>query len=70
MFVSGLPCLCFSFSKTANLNVSTLSSHQMHLFDIDVPGKICFQESETLSPGCELAKLKTGIHLHVHVLQY
>ena len=41
------------------------SSHQMHLFDIDVPDKIRFQESETLSPGCELAKFKTGIHLHV-----
>lgn len=24
---------------------------QLHLFDIDVPGKITFQESETLSPG-------------------
>ncbi|XP_053310905.1 omega-amidase NIT2 [Spea bombifrons] len=24
---------------------------KIHLFDIDVPGKICFQESETLSPG-------------------
>ena len=31
------------------------SSHQIHLFDIDVPGKIRFQESKTHSPGCELA---------------
>ena len=23
----------------------------MHLFDIDIPGKITFKESETLSPG-------------------
>ena len=27
---------------------------------LDVPGKILFQESETLSPGCELAKFKTN----------
>jgi len=26
----------------------------MHLFDIDVPGKIRFQESDTLSPGNQL----------------
>lgn len=26
----------------------------MHLFDIDIPGKIRFQESETLSPGNKL----------------
>ena len=26
----------------------------MHLFDIKIPGKITFQESETLSPGSEL----------------
>ncbi|MEE6468312.1 hypothetical protein FKM82_008253 [Ascaphus truei] len=29
-----------------------LAKHRkIHLFNIDVPGKICFQESETLSPG-------------------
>lgn len=29
-----------------------LAKHRkIHLFDINVPGKICFQESETLSPG-------------------
>ena len=32
----------------------------MHLFDIDVPGKIRFQESETLSPGNELLTFDTG----------
>ena len=38
---------------------------QIHLFDIDVPGKIRLQESETLFTGYELAKFKTGIHLNV-----
>ncbi|KAJ1117269.1 hypothetical protein NDU88_005469 [Pleurodeles waltl] len=28
-----------------------LKHRKIHLFDINVPGKICFQESETLSPG-------------------
>lgn len=35
------------------------SSLQIHLFDIDVPGKICFQESETLSPGNSLSMFET-----------
>ena len=37
------------------------------LVDIDVPGKIQFQESETLTPGCELAKFKNG---YTHAPQY
>ena len=36
----------------------------MHLFDIDVPGKIRFQESETLSPGSGLAKFETSKTLY------
>lgn len=32
---------------------------QIHLFDIDVPGKIRFQESETLSPGDSLSVFET-----------
>jgi len=32
---------------------------KMHLFDIDVPGKITFKESEVLSPGNSLAVLDT-----------
>ena len=31
----------------------------MHLFDIDVPGKIRFQESEVLSPGESLTVFET-----------
>ncbi|KTF83172.1 hypothetical protein cypCar_00024592 [Cyprinus carpio] len=31
----------------------------IHLFDIDVPGKIRFQESETLSPGNSLSMFET-----------
>ena len=35
-----------------NPNGEMIAKHRkMHLFDIDVPGKIRFQESETLSPG-------------------
>ncbi|XP_056606836.1 omega-amidase NIT2 [Triplophysa dalaica] len=33
---------------------------KIHLFDIDVPGKICFQESETLSPGNSLSIFETS----------
>lgn len=33
---------------------------QVHLFDIDVPGKIRFVESETLSPGSSLTVIETG----------
>ena len=34
---------------------------KMHLFDIDVPGKITFKESETLTGGNELATFDTGV---------
>lgn len=37
----------------------TPSFSQIHLFDIDVPGKIRFQESETLSPGDSLSVFET-----------
>lgn len=37
-----------------------LTKHRkMHLFDIDIPGKITFKESETLSAGSELATFDT-----------
>ena len=33
---------------------------KIHLFDIDIPGKITFQESKTLSPGNSLTTIDTG----------
>ncbi|MED6260592.1 Carbon-nitrogen hydrolase [Ataeniobius toweri] len=36
-----------------------LKHRKIHLFDIDVPGKIHFQESETLSPGNSLSMFDT-----------
>ncbi|XP_066455278.1 omega-amidase NIT2 [Eleutherodactylus coqui] len=36
-----------------------MKHRKIHLFDIDVPGKICFQESETLSPGDQLSMFDT-----------
>ncbi|XP_013875688.1 omega-amidase NIT2 isoform X2 [Austrofundulus limnaeus] len=36
-----------------------LKHRKIHLFDIDVPGKIRFQESETLSPGSSLSMFDT-----------
>lgn len=32
----------------------------MHLFDIDIPGKITFKESDVLSPGNSLGTFKIG----------
>ena len=46
----------FIFGPTGHL----LACHRkLHLFDIDVPGKITFQESETLSPGQSLTLFDT-----------
>ncbi|KAJ1972746.1 Omega-amidase nit3 [Dimargaris xerosporica] len=32
---------------------------KVHLFDIDVPGKMTFKESDVLSPGCKLTSFST-----------
>lgn len=38
-----------------------IATHRkVHLFDIDVPGRIRFQESETLSAGNQLTHVDTG----------
>lgn len=47
---------CTIWSPTGVL----LGKHRkVHLFDIDVPGKITFQESKVLSPGNQLTMIKT-----------
>ncbi|GAQ87849.1 Nitrilase/cyanide hydratase and apolipoprotein N-acyltransferase family protein [Klebsormidium nitens] len=39
-----------------------LGKHRkMHLFDIDIPGKITFRESDTLSPGNTFTVVKTDV---------
>jgi len=39
---------CYIFNKDGDM----IARHRkIHLFDIDIPGKITFKESETLSPG-------------------
>lgn len=44
-----------------------LAKHRkVHLFDIDIPGKITFKESETLSPGDSFTTFSTG-HCQVGV---
>ena len=40
---------------------------KMHLFDIHVPGKIRFQESETLSAGNSLTTVDTGSYLKTYI---
>lgn len=48
---------CSVFSPSGNM----IGKYQkMHLFDIDVPGKIKFQESEVLSGGKDLLTFKIG----------
>ncbi len=37
------------------------SHRKLHLFDIDVPGEINFNESETLTPGAEITVLETEL---------
>lgn len=39
---------------------SAIYGVQMHLFDIDIPGKITFKESDTLSPGNDVTVVNTG----------
>lgn len=36
---------------------------KVHLFDIDIPGKIKFKESETLSAGSSINKFDTGTYI-------
>ena len=51
----------WDYRRTSTISSSSLNvfSLKIHLFDIDVPGKIRFQESETLSPGNSLSMFET-----------
>ncbi|HHW47051.1 MAG TPA: carbon-nitrogen hydrolase family protein [Clostridiaceae bacterium] len=47
---------CFVFDK----NGSIIGRHRkLHLFDIDIPGKIVFKESETLTAGDQITVIDT-----------
>ena len=41
---------------------------QVHLFDIDIPGKITFQESKTLTAGQDLTIVDTGLSYYSAVI--
>ena len=40
--------------------IHCLVSFQLHLFDINIPGKITFEESKTLTPGKNLTTVDIG----------
>jgi len=51
---------CYNTCFTLDKNGEVIAKHRkVHLFDIDVPGKIKFQESETLNPGNAITTFKT-----------
>ncbi|KAG2456928.1 NIT2 amidase, partial [Polypterus senegalus] len=54
---------CMVFGPDGSL---LLKHRKIHLFNIDVPGKIRFQESETLSPGSSYSVFDTRCHLLVY----
>lgn len=52
------------FLNLIGLLGNLIAKHRkVHLFDIDVPGKITFQESKTLSPGNSLTQFETGLSM-------
>jgi omega-amidase len=46
----------YSFDPKGNLKAR---HRKLHLFDIDIPGKVAFQESRVLSPGDQFTVLET-----------
>jgi omega-amidase len=48
---------CISFSPDGQM---IGKFRKVHLFDVDIPGKIRFMESETLSPGEQFTVLQTS----------
>lgn len=51
---------CFEYVSSTRL--------QVHLFDIDIPGKQYFKESDVLSPGNKLLSFDTGKLINRHYL--
>ena len=57
--------------KLYNINFVCVCTFQLHLYDVDVPGKVTFQESRFLSPGIEFFTFETivcwllaaGVHI-------
>ncbi|KAG6545177.1 hypothetical protein Mapa_013289 [Marchantia paleacea] len=49
---------CYIFGKNGELRGK---HRKTHLFDIDIPGKITFKESDTLTPGGELTVVETDV---------
>lgn len=50
----------FNTSYVFDRNGSQIARHRkVHLFDIDIPGKMTYQESKTLSPGSEFTYFDT-----------
>lgn len=49
----------FGFVVSAVISILP-PSLQVHLFDIDIPGKQSFKESDVLSPGNNLLSYDTG----------
>jgi len=49
---------CTVFNKEGEI---VAKHRKVHLFDIDIPGKIRFKESEILSPGSQLTTFKTDL---------
>ena len=56
----------YNTSLTFGPDGSLLGKYRkMHLFDVNVPGKITFIESDTLSPGNEFTIIDTGIQYYI-----
>ena len=52
----------YNTSFIFNRNGEIIGSHRkMHLFDIDIPGKISFKESDTLSAGNQITLIDTEL---------
>ena len=56
------PARCFNTSVLLGPDGSRIAAYRkIHLFDVDVSGELCFQESATVKPGDEVVVAKTDI---------